>query len=239
LHFHQQNASQLLTEEEETRMKRMGMLSLVCAGALALGCDRANDRAASNNQGPQTEQMGPIGTAGTDQRGTVRQFVLEQIADGTAEVHLGRLASEHAQSAEVKQFAQMMIQDHTKAGEHLKKLAAQYQIQAPTNLDDDHTKLMDKLSKLNGAEFDREYMSAMVDNHEHAVDALEDRAEHKADADRPGEHRDAALQMEVSKWASATVPTVRQHLERAKEINGHLGNRLTSMMKGTTAGKKD
>jgi len=44
-----------------------------------------------------------------------RQFLLHAASSGMAEVQLGQLAAERAASAEVKQFGQRMVDDHTKA----------------------------------------------------------------------------------------------------------------------------
>ncbi|MBA2623696.1 MAG: DUF4142 domain-containing protein, partial [Chthoniobacterales bacterium] len=53
---------------------------------------------------------------------------------GAAEVELGRMAGERAASAEVKKFAQQMIEDHAKAGEKLKKLPEQKKVALPAEI---------------------------------------------------------------------------------------------------------
>ena len=44
-----------------------------------------------------------------------RQFITTVAQDGMAEVELGKLAQEKASSADVKQFAQRMVNDHSKS----------------------------------------------------------------------------------------------------------------------------
>src|SRR5438105_2218666 len=94
-----------------------------------------------------------------------QQFVMEAARGGMAEVELGQLASQKAQSDQVKQFAQRMVQDHGKANDELKSLAQQKNITVPTGLDAKHKATHDRLSKLSGAQFDRAYMQDMLQDH--------------------------------------------------------------------------
>jgi len=105
-----------------------------------------------------------------------------------AEVQLGKMASEKASNSDVKAFGQMMVQDHTQANNELKQIASQLKVQPTTQLDQKHKDLSDKLSKLNGAAFDREYINAMVMGHEEVLGKLRGRAE----AGVSGAHSSAA-----------------------------------------------
>ena len=178
-------------------------LALVATVAMACGgSDTRNDRAAS---GGTAGAAGTAGSAGSAEEG----FVKEQLADGDAEVALGRLAQERATSPQVKDFAKMMVADHQKAGEDLKQIASKHNIAPDPDKHDDHNDVRERLTKLTGAEFDREYMQAMVDDHQKAVNDVEGKAEN---SDNP----------EVRQWASKALPTLRQHLERAKQIQESL-----------------
>jgi putative membrane protein len=109
----------------------------------------------------------------------LQQFVEKASIVNMAEIQLGQLAVERAQDPQVKQFAQTMIDDHTKAQEQLKTVAGSQNIPIPGALDGKHQKLHDKLAKLQGAEFDRAYMDAMVDGHKDAEKLLKKRVERK------------------------------------------------------------
>jgi putative membrane protein len=204
-------------------MKHHGLVALACAAALTVGC---NSRARTDNT---------VGTSGTNSNSAVsasdKKFVSEQLADGSAEVEMAKLAKERAASPEVKQFAQMMIDDHTNAGKLLGQVAATYAIPEPAQPDKEDTDLMDKLSKLHGSEFDREYLKAMVDEHEEAVKSLRsrvdenrsltDRLQGKNPEDRASvkpETSDDKARMSMNEWAANVLPTVEHHLDRAKEI---------------------
>jgi putative membrane protein len=166
---------------------------VACAG------DNANENTAARDTG------GAVGTAGA---GADRDFIQDQLEDGQAEVNLGKIASERATHPQVKEFAQMMVQDHQKAGEELRQTASAANVTPSAEADDEHKDIQEELSKLTGNEFDRRYIQVMIDEHQEAVNELEG----KQDAEN----------MQVRQWASKTLPTVRQHLERARQIEDSL-----------------
>ena len=107
-------------------------------------------------------------------------FVNDLTIAGLAEVQLGKLAAERASSADVKSFGQMMVKDHTQAANELKPIAMELKVQQPTQLDPKHKDLADRLSKLQGSEFDREYINAMVMGHEEVAAKIRARVETQA-----------------------------------------------------------
>src|SRR3954468_8308036 len=134
-------------------MKRFGVLSIALAAAVTGAC---NGNGRSDNVARSDADQRAIGTSGVGERNrrssADRDFIQDMMNDGQAEVQLGKMASERAASADVKRFGQMMVKDHTKAGDELKQIATPYNIQPdPAKKDDKHHDLMDKLSKLRGA----------------------------------------------------------------------------------------
>jgi putative membrane protein len=131
--------------------------------------------------------MGQPGQPGTDvaigreernperEREELQKFVEKAAMSNMAEIELGRLAQERAQDPEVKQFAQMMIDAHTKAHSELQQAASGAGVTIPSSLDEKHQKNQQKLSNLNGSEFDREYMKLMVKAHKDTQKLLEKR----------------------------------------------------------------
>src|SRR5687768_14246083 len=159
-------------------MKKITVLPVVFAAALSFAC---------NTENRNTTNDSTVGTTGDAITAGDRDFVESMTIAGMTEVELGRMAMERAASAEVKKFADMMVTDHSKSGEALKQVAMQYSIPQPAGLDQKHLDLKTKLSNLKGAEFDREYMSAMVDGHEDVVDRLQTRANEDRFGDDKGE----------------------------------------------------
>ena len=133
-----------------------------------------------------------------------RKFIEKAAQGGLAEVQLGKLAADKASAAEVKQFGQRMVDDHGKANDQLKALATSKGVNVSTELDRSTRREMDKLSKLSGAAFDREYMKHMVADHKKDVSEFKSEAKRAKDAD-------------VRQFAASTLPTLEQHLSLAQE----------------------
>lgn len=132
-------------------------------------------------------------------------FINDAGPGGEAEVQLGRLAAERAASTKVRQFALQMVEDHSKAGAKLKALAKEKQVALPPEVMPKARQMKEKLSKLRGAEFDREYVKVMVEMHEKDVAAFEAFAKSATDAD-------------VKTFAAATLPTLKHHLEMIRTL---------------------
>jgi len=146
---------------------------------------------------------------------TDQQFVMKASAGGLAEVNLGRLAAKAASDPAVKKFGKHMVMDHEKANKELLDLANKQKFSVAPRMDAEHQKLFDKLSKTTGAAFDREYMAGQVKDHEETVALFEKQAKN-------------GKVEQLKKWAEKTLPTLRDHLKMAKEINGNLKGSSTT-----------
>ena len=189
---------------------RSGIL-IISAGLLAaLGTACANQTANTGtaNSEPliKTEPAKPPSDAGDMiVTGGDLAFMNAAAAGNMAEVELGKLADKQAASSNVKQFGQKMIDDHSKALEELKQLASQKKVSLPPDVLPEQKQLMDKLSKLNGAEFDKEYVKAMLEAHEKDVTTFQAVSKTATDAD-------------VKAFATKTLPTLKTHLEMIKAM---------------------
>jgi putative membrane protein len=228
-------------------MKRIGLLSLALATAVTVACN-GNARTDSTAANDRDATVGTSGIAEHHNGSSGdRNFIADMMAAGDAEVQMGKLAEQRASSPDVKRFAAMMVADHTKAGAALKKVAAENNVHPDADKHDKYKDEIDKLSKLRGADFDREYMSAMVDSHKDAVNDLEARVDvkrtdtgstadkvkgtfgtGKADAERSGnikpEQANDHVEYSVNQWAAMTLPTVRHHLDQAQLLQDKLQN---------------
>ena len=190
-------------------MKRWTQFALACVAVVSIACGDGN----RNDTASTPPAAGTEGAAGTAGAANIdRDFIEDQLADGHAEVQLGQLVQQRAMRPEVKEFGQMIVRDHEKAGAELKQIASKHNVQIGEGEKNEHNDLHERLSKLKGAEFDREYIEAMVEEHEEAVNEVERQAEN---ADNP----------EIRQWAQKTLPTLRQHLERAQQIQKNLEER--------------
>ncbi len=122
-----------------------------------------------------------------------------------------------------------MVDDHSKANDELKTLAQNKNITLPTDLDAKHKALRDRLSKLQGAQFDKAYMQAMVQDHKQDVSEFRHESTSGTDPD-------------VKSFAAKTLPTLEDHLKLAQDANKAVGtsgtmSKSSSKSKSKTSGK--
>ena len=94
-----------------------------------------------------------------------KKFVKEAAQGGLAEIKLGQLAQEKSNSEDVKSFGAKMVHDHTQLNEDIKPFVNSMNIVAPTEPSPKDTALYNRLSKLQGEQFDKQYMTAMLKDH--------------------------------------------------------------------------
>jgi putative membrane protein len=228
-------------------MKRMCFLSLALTAALTIGC-RGDDRSARTTN-PETGA--PVGTSGAaDVSRGDQNFVKDAAIAGMAEIELGRMAQQKGMDSSVKKFGQMMVDDHTKAGEALKSIATENRIEMPAQVDDNHKDKAEKLAAKTGADFDRDYADMMVDGHQDFVDKLESRIDKdtlskwKATHVEPAtgkiveskgetltvaaEKSDNPVTFRLNQWAADTYPKAFAHLQAAKDLQKGLKRSTTT-----------
>ncbi|HQU86668.1 MAG TPA: DUF4142 domain-containing protein [Pyrinomonadaceae bacterium] len=200
-------------------MKKLAILGMSAAMLLS-GCGNGNQNTPNTarnttNANMNTNSNSTVSTNmnpnGVNSNSAVVQdnFWTTAAQGGMAEVELGKLAASKATNAEVKKFAQMMVTDHTKANTELKDLAAKNNIVLPTEVNSSQKSLMDDLNKATGADFDKTYVDAMVDDHEEDVEMFEDKAKNSTDPN-------------VKAFAAKTLPTLKKHLETIKAIQAKM-----------------
>lgn len=136
-------------------------------------------------------------------------FITQAAEGGQAEVELGRLATRHAASDQVKLFGQRMIDDHTKADNDLMNIANREGFTLPNKIDHKDQKEINHLAKLNGPKFDKAYMKYMVKDHKKDVKDFKHEADHG---------RNPA----VKNFASQTQPVLQQHLQLAEQTKSEV-----------------
>jgi putative membrane protein len=94
-----------------------------------------------------------------------RVFLQKASEGGMSEVQLGQLAAEKGNSAEVKQFGQKMVEDHTRLNEQMKPIGDTLGVNAPKHMSKAEQAEYDKLSGLSGDAFDQDYIADMVKDH--------------------------------------------------------------------------
>jgi len=161
-------------------------------------------------QGTQTDQRGRTAAKAGGDTGSVRAadraFLLDAMEGNKAETELATLAQQKAGASAVREYAQMLQKDHSTANTKLKSIASE--AGAADNdpaLKPEHTQLKDRLSKLEGAAFDKAYMAEMVKDHEKDVQ----------------KYQKASTSLQhagLKSYATETLPTLKQHLDHARKV---------------------
>jgi putative membrane protein len=154
--------------------------------------------------------LSTLALAATDASPQEQDFVNQASHINTAEIKLGTLAEKVSANSDVRDFAKLMVKDHEKLNKELKEAAEKENANLPSDLDQEHMDLYDKLSKLSGADFDKQYMSAMIKGHKKAIDTFESEAKDHS-------------QTPVEIFAETTIPTLRMHAEMARTTGKEVG----------------
>jgi putative membrane protein len=155
-----------------------------------------NDTAANTSMA-----AGPVSKEDAD-------WAVEVANAGMTEVELSKVAQTKATDPRLKSFADMMVNDHTKANDQLKQIAAAKNITLPADLSKDSQKKLDDLNKKQmGKDFDKEYRDDMLSDHKKAVDKFQKGSSDLKDAD-------------LKNFASQTLPTLQMHQDSIKAIAG-------------------
>jgi len=195
-------------------LKNTAMAALLGLVTLFVGCEQREGNRTSGTSDQKKDQTG-YRDQRTDQGAVANQssdqpFVTSAIQANLAEIDAGHLAAERASNADVKKYAQQMIDDNGKANGELSALARKKALTVPEQADGEHQKMVADLAELNGADFDRKYIGMMVKDHVKAVALFEENAKLAKDAD-------------LRAFAEKMTPNLKAHLKTARNIAGKIG----------------
>jgi putative membrane protein len=136
---------------------------------------------------------------------TDKVFVENALKGGMAEVQLGQLALQKSSNDDVKQFAQKMIDDHTKMGDQMKPIAQQIGVKIPNGPSSKDKSTIAKLQVLNGDAFDKAYIKDMVKDHKTDLNDFKSEAQNGSNP-------------AVKDAASQGAQIVNEHLQMIQQI---------------------
>ena len=139
-----------------------------------------------------------------------KQFLSKAADAGSTEIAASNVAQSKSGNGEVKKFADAMVTDHSKVAEELKQLASSKQIEVSDQPGARHKAQIDKLSRLEGKQFDAEYAASIgVAAHKDAVKLFSDASRKASDPD-------------IKAFAAKTVPALQHHLDMAHALHAAL-----------------
>jgi putative membrane protein len=184
-----------------------GILALIC-----FSCNNSQPDSAQAAKDSNATKMDSTGVGDSAAAKTVpatvskadQDFAVNTAIAGMTEIQAGQLAQQKGMAKDVKAYGTMMVEDHTKAADKLKAIAAQKNLTLPSALTPDMQKNIDDLNGKTGKDFDKAYMDMMVSDHKKVISAFEDESKNGSDADIRG-------------FADSTLHTLHMHLDKAEE----------------------
>lgn len=150
--------------------------------------------------------MGQTATSDQMYDKDTKDFVMKAADGGMMEVELGKIAQQKAKSQRVKNYADMIVTDHTKANDELKSIAGS-KLSMPAAMSGEHQKHIDMLKNKSGADFDKSYINMMIDDHKKDIAEFKKASQNVKDAGIKG-------------FATNALPVLQKHLDSAQAIHG-------------------
>lgn len=192
--------------------------ALAAAAAFSMGSALAQSTAPATSSGSGSSAgTAPAAQPGTGTRNTEsrkddkvargdRKFMQEAAESGMYEVQAAKLASTKASDPEVKKFAEMLVEQHTKANEELAQLAKTKGVELPATAPRSKRKDVESLGKKQGAEFDKAFMKEVgIQAHEKDIKKFQEAGKDVKDP-------------ELKAWVTKTLPVLQDHLAQAKQL---------------------
>ncbi len=173
------------------------MKSLIYTSSLLAACVGISLAASAQTQSSQASSQD-------------KKFI-EKAAEGNfAEVELGKLGAEKSQNSQLKQFCQDLQSDHQSANQKLQPIAQADGVQIPQTLDSKHQREINRLQKMSGAEFDKEFATTALRQHAQTIEAFQKEAQQGQDPT-------------VKQYAQSMLPGLEHHLQMAKDTASSVG----------------
>jgi putative membrane protein len=169
-----------------------------------------------------TEESASGGKTPSAISSTDQQFVRRVAVNALVNVELGKLATKKALSNDVKKFGQQMVDDHSKASDHLRQLAAKKGMTLTPKLPNSAVATRNRLSRFSGDQFDAAYMEEMLKDHKQDVEDF--RRESKVTHDR-----------DIQGFVTETLPILEDHLKKAEAITPDVKAQRSALQKPSAA----
>jgi putative membrane protein len=157
-----------------------------------------------DTEGKEMAKPAPEGSNTQD-----KLFVRQAAIGGRAEVELSKLAQKKATDPSVREFADHMVEVHSRSNQQLLKLGRGMQSELPKDLDPEHQRVRGELDKAQGQTFDLAYIAAQIQDHQRTANLLQ-------------WHISTGQNEALRKYSMQTLPEVMSHLEQAQQTHAML-----------------
>ena len=134
-----------------------------------------------------------------------RHFLQQALEGDNSEIMLGRMADHRARNPAVRDFGRTLVRDHSDARDDVIRVGRRMGVWPSRRPSQDAREEQDRLSRMSGREFDREFVRYMVEDHRKDISDFSDEAR---------EHHGP-----VSDLAGRQLPTLQKHLDIAMGLD--------------------
>jgi len=186
-------------------------LILLMGVTLSQSCSSGSNKTATNDSISSKEAQATLNTPDTSTAMVMAvdkesaDFAAAAANGGMMEVELGKWAQTHGTDQQVKDFGAMMVADHSKANEELTGIAHSKNISLPAIINGEEKENMDKLMKKKGKDFDKTYVSMMIEDHKKDVAEFDKASKQLGDAT-------------LKNFAARTLPVLQKHYDAVRAI---------------------
>lgn len=202
-------------------MKKLSIATIIAGAMIFSACNGNNKSTTSTSDSTNTMSSSDTGmkkmndtgmstmkntdTSKTTVDKNAEDFAQEAAAGGMMEVQLGDLAQKISQNKAIQDYGKMLVDDHSSLNNDLKDLAGKKNITLPTTVKSDQQNKIDKLSKKTGTDFDKDFISMAVNDHEKDIDKFKKAGEKITDSD-------------FKDFIVKALPKLQKHLDQAKDL---------------------
>lgn len=198
-------------------------LALIAAPAAAQTGGQSAAQPAAQGTGPSTGGQTGSAAARNNQAGTTdqaKEWIEDMAHAHIAEIETGKLALEKTQNPQVRQFAQQMIDDHTKGLQELRTVAQKKNVQVPDDTDFAHKAVATALRLLTGDFFDSQYIRQVgVNDHRRTLELVQRVSKEAKDP-------------ELRAHATKSAPMIEHHLKMAQQLHNQREQQAGSQREG-------
>ncbi len=195
-------------------MNRLLTLFAIVIVVAAMACKKSENYNETTTTASETTATATETSASTavPLNDTDKDFVGAAARGGIAELDLAQDGFGHATNADVKAFAQKLIDDHSKANQELLQFAQTRNATVAGETEAKVKEAKERLLKLTGKSFDQAFVQQMIDDHKNTITKFEDESKNGSDA-------------ELKAWVDKTLPTLREHLKTAEDLQAKVGKK--------------
>lgn len=146
-----------------------------------------------------------LGSSAFAKSSSTEEFVHKASVSNQFTIESSKIAIDRGKSDDVKNFAQRMIDDHTRVGDQLLEASKSAKMKPTKTLDSEHQKMVDELKSMPDNNFDNRYIGMQIMAHEKSVQLFSTYSENGSDP-------------ELKSFAAEILPTLKEHLKEAQQL---------------------